>query len=145
MARGQYNCNTNKGQSCDHLFRECKGWARVIKTLRKRVNTKCTGVETNQKQEETARVRPRNTAMLGDERFTEVIPEFLKETRIGYVKEGVPKKDKNVFSGSQCFIFLFFSSSFFLPFLLFLIPSQLLLIGDRLKGSFGVIVSLTWI
>ena len=66
--------------------------------------------------------------LLGSERFTEAVLAFLKDTRVGLIKEGILNKSWNVHRGSfflpLFYIFFFFfsplflSSSFPSPFLL---------------------------
>lgn len=72
-------------------------------------------------------------ASLGDDRFTDVVLEFLMETRVGYV-EGVLKRIENVYVSVSCVrrsfgspsppffpsFFLFFPLLF--PFTFFLLP-----------------------
>ena len=66
-----------------------------------------------------AKARPRNTSVggpRGTEAFTEAVLEFLENTKVGMVKEGVLNSDSN----GDLFFLLY---SFFLPFFPFFLSS----------------------
>ena len=89
-------------QSREHLFKECKAWAREIKELWTTVG-KISG-----RKEQTggpfrsgkgfgygvrqARARPSNTSvrdLLSGEQYTDAVLKFLEDTKVGEVKAGV--------------------------------------------------------
>ena len=93
----------NKGrQSREHLLKECSSWAKEIREpwatvgrlSGRREQTedplKCRkGFGYGVRQ---ARARPSNTSareLLSNEQYTDAVPRFLEDTRVGEVKEGV--------------------------------------------------------
>ena len=94
-------CNGGR-QSRDHLFKECRTWRKEIEELWKEVgrisgrreegegpfrSRKGFGFHVRQ-----ARARPSNTTvreLLSNDRYTDAVLNFLGQTRVGEVKEGV--------------------------------------------------------
>ena len=89
------------------MFKECKAWKKEIRELWKAVSE---GVGHSERREghvlkgkkgfgygvRKGNKGPGNTTireLLGDERYTEAVVEFLRVTKVGQVKEGMIKRD----------------------------------------------------
>jgi hypothetical protein len=76
-------CDSERKQSRGHLFGGCRAWKRECLALRKRVE-RITGKKRKRGQRRSERgARLKVVDVFKDERLTEAVLEFLKDTEIG--------------------------------------------------------------
>lgn len=86
-------------QSREHIFKECKGWEMEVRALWDRVGkgakTEEVGPSTAGKASVMISKNPelaQTQDLLGNEKFTDAVLAFLKDTKVEMVKEGILNK-----------------------------------------------------